>query len=312
MPSNVTDRAVAAIATSQHGLVTYEQAINLGMSPKAVQHRLDTGRWSRVHRGVYRIQGYPSTQHQALAAACLLGGPGSAVSHRAAAPFHGVRLPGDVPIEVSVPRSRAPRTAGIVAHRSRDLDADQIVRIDGLPVTGPVRLLVDLGQVVPWWLVDRALEHLLSRKAVTVPQVRAGLAHHSRRGRNGCGALRHVLERRGLVDLAPEGVTESLLAQVCRDHDLPLPEHQHEVVVGGRRYRIDFAYVDRRVAIEVDGYEFHAGPEQFELDRARGNDLVLTGWTLLRFTFQQLVHRPTWVAAQLARVLRIQAPGAAA
>lgn len=301
------DRNAAEIAARQHGVLTSEQASLAGISEIAVRHRVASGRWGRVHRGVYRIEGYPTSRVQSLMAACLLCGPGAAVSHRAAAALLGLRLPGDPPIEISVTRQRAPRTPGVIAHRSRDLDEHQLVEIDRLPVTGPVRLLVDLGQVVPQWQVDRALETFLSRKVVTVAQVRAGLAHHSRRGRNGCGTLRRILEKRGLGDLPPEGFTESLFAQICRDHGLPMPEHQHAVELAGRLRRIDFAYTEERIAVEVDGYEFHSGPEQFELDHARSNELTLAGWTLLRFTYLQVLHRPEVVAAQIRQVLRRQA-----
>lgn len=302
-PPPNADARLAAIAENQHGLITAGQALVAGLTDQGIAHRLRSGRWHRVHNGVYRIAGQPRSFQQELTAARLATGPDAAISHRPAAASQGVRLPEPAPVEISVARHRAPRRAGVIVHRSRDLTPDQLVVVDGLVVTGPTRTLVDLGQVVPWWVVDRALEHFLATKAVTVPQVRAALAHHSRHGRDGCGALRRVLEARGLGDVSPEGVTEELLARVVRDAGLPLPVHQHEVVLAGTRRRIDFAYPELRIAIEVDGYEFHAAPSQFELDRARGNDLVLAGWTVLRFTFLQLVHRPGWVVAQIARAL---------
>lgn len=308
-PDPTIDATIARLAERQLGLVTTGQAEAAGLSRHAIDHRVRTGRWSRVHRGVLRIEGHPRSHRQSLAAACLAAGPGAAVSHRAAADLHGIRLPDPPPVEISVPRPTAIRRPGLVVHRSRDLDADQVVELDGLTVTSPLRLLVDLGQVVEWWLVDRALESLLVRKAVTVAQVRAGLEHHSRKGRNGCGPLRHVLDRRGLGDLRPEGVTEALFAQVCHDRDLPVPVHQHEVRLAGQRRRIDFAYPDLRIAIELDGYEYHVAPDQFEIDRARGNELVLAGWTVLRFTYLQLLHRPGWVVAQIDRARRAAGAG---
>ncbi len=59
---------------------------------------------------------------------------------------------------------------------------------------------------------------------------------------------------------------------------------QHWVTVGGRRYRIDLCYPEHGIAIEYDGWDFHKGRKAFDDDRARGNDLVVLGMQLLRFT----------------------------
>jgi very-short-patch-repair endonuclease len=65
---------------------------------------------------------------------------------------------------------------------------------------------------------------------------------------------------------------------------LPEPELQHRVVVGSRRCRIDIAYPDLRIAMEIDGWEHHRSRTAFDEDRARANDLVVAGWQVLRFT----------------------------
>jgi very-short-patch-repair endonuclease len=65
---------------------------------------------------------------------------------------------------------------------------------------------------------------------------------------------------------------------------LPAPVQQHRVRIAGRTFRIDLAYPDRRVAIELDGWEFHKTRTAFDSDRSRANLLVAAGWTLVRFT----------------------------
>ena len=67
--------------------------------------------------------------------------------------------------------------------------------------------------------------------------------------------------------------------QVC-----PSPSAQHAVVLGRRRRPIDFAYPERMLAVEVDGFEFHRDRSAFDEDRARANDLVVAGWHVLRLT----------------------------
>lgn len=55
--------------------------------------------------------------------------------------------------------------------------------------------------------------------------------------------------------------------------------------VPGRKFRIDLAFVERKVGVEIDGWEFHAKHlEDFKRDRRRQNLLVIHGWRMLRFT----------------------------
>lgn len=54
--------------------------------------------------------------------------------------------------------------------------------------------------------------------------------------------------------------------------------------VPGRRYRLDFALPETKIAIEVDGYLHHGKHlEDFRRDRASQNLLMIAGWRVLRF-----------------------------
>ena len=46
--------------------------------------------------------------------------------------------------------------------------------------------------------------------------------------------------------------------------------------------RVDLAYPEDRVAIEMDGFRWHAGRGPFRSDRIRGNRIEAAGWRLLR------------------------------
>ena len=75
------------------------------------------------------------------------------------------------------------------------------------------------------------------------------------------------------------------------------------VVVGGRRYELDIALPEIRLAIEIDGYAYHSGDEQFQRDRTRQNALIAAGWRILRFTWADINDRPDYVVAQIRRLL---------
>lgn len=65
---------------------------------------------------------------------------------------------------------------------------------------------------------------------------------------------------------------------------------QFEVLFGGRKYRIDYAITGERlrVAVELDGFEFHGNRYAFSYDRLRQNDLHAAGWTVLRFSYDSI------------------------
>jgi very-short-patch-repair endonuclease len=64
---------------------------------------------------------------------------------------------------------------------------------------------------------------------------------------------------------------------------------EHEGAVPGRKYRIDIAFPETRLAVEVDGWSFHGKHKgDFTRDRERQNLLTLNGWRILRFTAGQI------------------------
>lgn len=59
---------------------------------------------------------------------------------------------------------------------------------------------------------------------------------------------------------------------------------EFENAVPGRRFRIDIAFPKARLAVEVDGYEFHGKHKKdFLRDRDKRNALALLGWTVLAY-----------------------------
>ena len=57
--------------------------------------------------------------------------------------------------------------------------------------------------------------------------------------------------------------------------------------------RIDIAFVEARLAIEIDGFAYHSNRARFQADRTKHNALVDQGWLVLRFTWSDLTERPT-------------------
>ena len=73
-----------------------------------------------------------------------------------------------------------------------------------------------------------------------------------------------------------------------------------------RRLRAgDWQQAAARLVIEVDGWAFHTDPARFQRDRTRQNRLVAAGWTVLRFTWADLHHRPDKVIREVRAALTI-------
>ncbi|MGZ8752026.1 MAG: DUF559 domain-containing protein [Acidimicrobiia bacterium] len=285
------------LGREQLGLVTREQMRDAAVPASTIGAWLRAGRFHRLHAGVYRVAGAPPTWEQAALAATLA--TRGVASHRAAARIWGL-LDSDI-VEVTVVRRRGPSPRGVVVHRLTDLADRWVTRRNGIAVTDPLRLLVDIGAVSPLGTVARVLDRALGRRLVTVAGARTALDAVSRRGRAGAGVLRKLLDER--TDLPrPAGVLEARMASLARRSGLAPAAAEH-VVRDGPRFvgRVDFAYPELRLAIEVDGFEPHTGLEVFRADRARQNDLVALGWTVLRFTWADVDRAAPVVAATIRR-----------
>lgn len=86
-------------------------------------------------------------------------------------------------------------------------------------------------------------------------------------------------------------------------------QHQHPVHLGGRTRKIDFALIGThcRLALELDGYTYHAegqiSQSDFSDQLERQNSLILEGWTILRFSWDDVLSRPDYCVNTLRRAL---------
>jgi hypothetical protein len=219
----------------------------------------------RVAAGVYRLPGAPVTWKQRALAACLISGPGAVVSHRSAAVLWGVSgfRPGR--LEITVPPGRSGRNALARVHRS----GVEGVRRDGIPVTRPGRTIADLARVVGGDLLEEGVDDVLCRRLCRLEDLPA-------RGR--LGEVLAAWNGDGL----PEGVAEMRVVRALLAAGLPAPARQYEIWVDGVFVaRVDLAYPPFRLAMELDGFRWHAGRRKFRSDRMRRNRVEAAGWRLL-------------------------------
>ena len=116
---------------------------------------------------------------------------------------------------------------------------------------------------------------------------------HRRLGARNAAAVAEVL---GLVDGRAESPMESRARLALVLSDLPPPAVQHPVIVGGRRYYLDLAYPQARLAIEYDG-EDHRTRQRARRDLEREAALTSAGWHVLRFDAWVVLFHPERIVA---------------
>jgi very-short-patch-repair endonuclease len=293
---------VALLAASQLGLVTRAQLRELGLSERSVGGRLTSGRLVALYPGVYGITGAPHSWEQGVLAACLR--TSGVASHRTAAAL--LRLSKAGPGELEVTTARQVRPRGVRVYRSV-LGTEETTRVGPIPVTGAARTLLDLGGVADRSAVESALSEALRQRLVSLPRLTAYLKRVGGRGRRGAELLRSVLE--SLDGRPTESILEQKLFRVLRRYGLPLPVSQFRIHRGDQVVaRVDFAYPERGLAIEADGYLFHSDPVSWRKDRARRNALTGMGWYVVHVTWADLNERPDLVARRIREALEVTRP----
>src|SRR6266542_3268361 len=175
---------VAAVASSQLGLISMRQALCAGMTEHEVRWLLRTGLWEHVHAGVYRLSGMPRSWRQDVLAACLVADGPVMASHRAAAVMWDLADRDLEVVEITVPRGNRPVPRGVVVHRLRDFRAQDLSLRDGIPVSNPLRTILDLGAVAPN-AVRHAVDVATSRRLVSVAGLWTIVNETGRKGRTG-------------------------------------------------------------------------------------------------------------------------------
>jgi hypothetical protein len=290
---------------AQRGIADRRQALSLGFTVSRIQHRLTSGKWQRVHEGVYATFNGPLSREARLWAAVRRAGSGAMLSHETAAEVQGlVDQPVSAEIHLTVAIRRRPvqgkPVRGIVIHRS-DQGRPQFPNSWKLPRTRIEDTVLDLVFAAATFEQGYAwIARAVSRDLVTIAMLRAALAGRTR-----------VRWRAWLADALEDtraGVNSTLERRYVRDveraHGLPGAQRQARRVLGGRTHYKDNWYGEYRVAVEIDGPAYHQG-DRAAADRDRDNlNLAADAAQTFRFGPVGVTERACESAALVAAALR--------
>ncbi len=288
---------LGALARRQGGVFTRRQAVDCGVSNYAVDAALRSRRWRPVypdHRGVLADSTLPLTNDSRLWAAVLVVGDPCAIAiATAAAYWRWSSFPEEVAVVVS--RARRPRPPRGVMVKRLTLDPRDVTTRGSLPITTPLRTLVDCLRFLPLQtasdILDRSVQrhHIpLAKIANQIPEAGAGTAQARRLLRAADGSL---------------FAAEKLAVRLMRAARITGWVANHHIELHGVQLILDLAFPELKLAIEIDGFAFHSSPDRFQRDRSRQNLLIGEGWMVLRFTWADLTERPEYVMDQIRRAV---------
>ena len=152
--------------------------------------------------------------------------------------------------------------------------------------------------------MEELIDEALRRSLTTVESLDAYVRDNTGPGRHGPSALRLLLP--GYMDSGgvSESILETRLRQLLRDSALPAARQQYEVSHRGRFIaRIDFAWPNKKVAVEAVGRAYHEG--RWDRDVARASALAKLGWIVIYVTWEDVHLRPRETLMSIAQALNI-------
>ncbi|EON34781.1 hypothetical protein GTC6_00960 [Gordonia terrae C-6] len=280
-----------AMIAAHDGVFTTRQLLDVGVSADRIRHRVATGEWVRVARGVFRVGDRTVDDRMRMRLAVLRAGPDAALASSAAAWWHGIvpQVPASPMVVAPHGRHGSPVDGARIWHRN--VDRRDLTEVDGLAVTALELTVLDASVESGVKVMDSAL---LTKK-VTVAAL--DVVQRRNAGRRGSPRARAMLEA---MSSGARSEAERITATLLRGSGLT----GWSANTPACGYVLDFAFMASKIAIEIDGMAFHSDAVAFQRDRTRQNDLVANGWTVLRFTWQDVTARPAWVLAQVRTALR--------
>ena len=282
-------------------VVTWAEALAAGLTAGQVDHRLKSGRWRSLARGVYlrlvaeppRTDGRDAARldhaHRAVAAA--LRREGSAICLRSAAVLHGLPTVGDLQqVEIMVPPGGwAGRRGGV---RSREVgwnDGETIPLLRRGPtpvqVTSAARTVVDVARSRP--LVEALMvgDHAL-REGLVGPDEIDGILE----GLAGKSGVERARQACALLDGRRESALESVSWGRFVELAIPLPTMQHRIFdAHGFVARGDFYWEEFGLVGEADGVgKVDAGPQFLHRTLMRHDRIVASGRRVVRWGWPEV------------------------
>lgn len=259
-------------------------------SGRVTRHQLRS-RFHTVYPGVYFTAGAQLTARDRAVAAWLWSKRRGILAGRSAAAMHGTKwIDPKRPAEMLFGNRHPPRSLRTWADAIGD---DEIVMVEGIPVTTPARTAFDMARRFPLDPAVTAIDALANATRLTKDDL--GLIANRYQGARGLSRARKVLE---LVDPGAESPKETWLRLLVIRHGFPPPQTQIPVYneYGVLVAVLDMGWEHLKLALDYEG-EHHRNPVRFNQDIRRHDEVRELAWTDIRVTSRDteavIIHRLT-------------------
>jgi len=265
---------------------TKAEVFDLGIRNRGWRSLVSEDLVREVYPGYFVDAALPDTVQLRLAIASRILTPDLVVARRTAAWLHGLDLldhrgfPRTPPLEVVTRRQQLrSKSPLLTTHVADDLLSADVMEVDGLLVTTPMRTAADLARFAPRADALVSLDAFLHDGRVSPEAFRKSLIRWRRRR-----GIRQAYEIADLADGRSQSGGESRLRLRVIDMGLPPPQLQVPVydLFGEVRFWLDLGWRNWMLALEYDGEEFH-GPEQEAHDKRRRTWIEQRGWIVKAF-----------------------------
>ena len=219
--------------------------------------------------------------------AVLSCGEGAMLSHHSAAALWKFGEERKGLIDVSVHRHSSLRRPGIRIHDRAGIWNRDIGQRDGIPVTQPVKTLLDIALELPEKRLERAINEADKREIIDPESLRDALKDHA--GEPGVRPLRRILDKHTFR--LSDDELELLFRPLAVAAGLPTP--LTKVVVN--KFEVDFFWPDLGLVAETDGWRYHRTPATQTRDALRFQTHTAAGLTPIRFSHWQVKYEPDHV-----------------
>jgi hypothetical protein len=244
-------------AERHDGLMITKRLLDAGRSRRQIVTDRERQRVRTVRRGVVAVNGSPRTWRQEVRAVLLATGPEVAASHDTALRILGIDRSRADGIHVMSPLTRQVTMEGVISHRSGVIEDGDIVTRDFMRVTSGLRCVIDLSGSMSADALGRVVDELIRRRQLDLELLRSRVNRTRPAPGRSVATLRKVLAERIPGYDPGESELEARIARLIDAHGLPRPAQQHRVRFDKQRYRIDFAWPDRRLYLEGNGFGAH-------------------------------------------------------
>lgn len=285
----------AELLEAQHGAFTRAQARDAGFSDYRIARRVTSGEWTIATSSVLCLTGSAAgSRLRGDWIALLAAGRGALLAGSSAARFFGMEAPATNACVV-VPEARHVRISGARVLREQVPEED-VVLVAEAALTCRERTVIDCLVLLPEGRALAYLDRALQKKWISADELARRV--QQRAGRLNTPKLVRLMR---LVSGGAQFEAERRLVTLLRTHRID--GWLCNLAVPGIGV-IDVAFLQLRLAIEVDGIAWHSDPSRFQSDRTKQNKLTAEGWTVLRFTWQDLLDRPGQVISTIAWTLQ--------